>query len=248
MLYENKWNPAVKTADAALHVLFMCKKPLCFWCCQPLLLHGWLQSGNQCCSDLLCVGVATVPQTLKTIPPQCSVLLMLDDKLILTESWFHFKIFFVCPPTISCSFPTAVHETSKRLSQTLRDIYESDWYGGEDLAVITEVRSWCVFINVCSDSNPRAGSTKPGHLDLFHFGRSGLFSGNLVSPSRLKEAWSYHKNICVQTGIYAQYKLKQCRPVTWYLVAELHNKQILIYRSSSTINIHLGSCFWPPGK
>ncbi|XP_031136544.2 bridging integrator 2b isoform X1 [Sander lucioperca] len=32
----------------------------------------------------------------------------------------------------------AVHETSKRLSQTLRDIYEPDWNGGEDLAVITE--------------------------------------------------------------------------------------------------------------
>ncbi|XP_062250741.1 bridging integrator 2b [Platichthys flesus] len=32
----------------------------------------------------------------------------------------------------------AVHETSKRLSQTLQDIYESDWNGVEDLAVITE--------------------------------------------------------------------------------------------------------------
>uniref|UniRef100_A0AAQ6IQW3 Bridging integrator 2 n=1 Tax=Anabas testudineus TaxID=64144 RepID=A0AAQ6IQW3_ANATE len=32
----------------------------------------------------------------------------------------------------------AVHETSKRLSQTLRDIYESDWNGVEDLAVITD--------------------------------------------------------------------------------------------------------------
>ncbi|XP_054473628.1 bridging integrator 2b isoform X2 [Anoplopoma fimbria] len=32
----------------------------------------------------------------------------------------------------------AVHETSKRLSQTLRDIYEPDWKGEEDLAVITE--------------------------------------------------------------------------------------------------------------
>ncbi|KAM4581769.1 bridging integrator 2b [Fundulus diaphanus] len=31
-----------------------------------------------------------------------------------------------------------VHETSKRLSMTLRDIYESDWNGVEDLAVITE--------------------------------------------------------------------------------------------------------------
>ncbi|KAM8756554.1 bridging integrator 2b isoform 2-T2 [Acanthopagrus schlegelii] len=32
----------------------------------------------------------------------------------------------------------AVHETSKRLSQTLRDIYESDWNGVQDLSVITE--------------------------------------------------------------------------------------------------------------
>ncbi|XP_017293180.1 bridging integrator 2b isoform X2 [Kryptolebias marmoratus] len=32
----------------------------------------------------------------------------------------------------------AVHETSRRLSQTLKDIYEVDWNGMEDLAVITE--------------------------------------------------------------------------------------------------------------
>ncbi|XP_041639855.1 bridging integrator 2b isoform X2 [Cheilinus undulatus] len=32
----------------------------------------------------------------------------------------------------------AVHESSKRLSQTLRDIYEPDWNGVEGLAVITE--------------------------------------------------------------------------------------------------------------
>ncbi|XP_028262048.1 bridging integrator 2b [Parambassis ranga] len=31
-----------------------------------------------------------------------------------------------------------VHETSKRLSQTLREIYETDWDGVQDLAVITE--------------------------------------------------------------------------------------------------------------
>lgn len=36
----------------------------------------------------------------------------------------------------------AVHETSKRLSQTLRDVYESDWEGAMDLSVITEVSSW----------------------------------------------------------------------------------------------------------
>ncbi|XP_068598515.1 bridging integrator 2b [Brachionichthys hirsutus] len=32
----------------------------------------------------------------------------------------------------------AVHDTSKRLSQTLRDVYESDWSGVAELAVITE--------------------------------------------------------------------------------------------------------------
>ncbi|KAM3620882.1 uncharacterized protein V6R79_003238 [Siganus canaliculatus] len=32
----------------------------------------------------------------------------------------------------------AVHEASKRLSQTLRDVYESDWNGVEDLSVIME--------------------------------------------------------------------------------------------------------------
>uniref|UniRef100_A0A4W5P7G2 Bridging integrator 2b n=1 Tax=Hucho hucho TaxID=62062 RepID=A0A4W5P7G2_9TELE len=31
-----------------------------------------------------------------------------------------------------------MHETSKRLSQTLRDVYEPDWQGGEDLPVIME--------------------------------------------------------------------------------------------------------------
>lgn len=32
----------------------------------------------------------------------------------------------------------AVHETSKRLSQTLRDVYEADWNGAEDLPLITD--------------------------------------------------------------------------------------------------------------
>lgn len=32
-----------------------------------------------------------------------------------------------------------MHETSKRLSQTLREVYESDWNGVEDLPLITEV-------------------------------------------------------------------------------------------------------------
>ncbi|KAJ7999619.1 hypothetical protein DPEC_G00196280 [Dallia pectoralis] len=32
----------------------------------------------------------------------------------------------------------AMHETSKRLSQTLKDVYEPDWQGGEDLSVIME--------------------------------------------------------------------------------------------------------------
>lgn len=32
-----------------------------------------------------------------------------------------------------------MHETSKRLSQTMRDIYEPDWNGVEELPVITEV-------------------------------------------------------------------------------------------------------------
>ena len=39
-----------------------------------------------------------------------------------------------------CSFCCLVmHDTSKRLSQTLKDIYESDWQGIEDLSVIMEV-------------------------------------------------------------------------------------------------------------
>ncbi|CAL8256441.1 unnamed protein product [Arctogadus glacialis] len=32
----------------------------------------------------------------------------------------------------------AIHESSKRLSQTLKDVYESDWNGGEDLSDIIE--------------------------------------------------------------------------------------------------------------
>jgi hypothetical protein len=38
-----------------------------------------------------------------------------------------------------------MHETSKRLSQTLRDVYEPDWQGGEDLSVIMEVGHRWVF-------------------------------------------------------------------------------------------------------
>lgn len=34
---------------------------------------------------------------------------------------------------------SAVHETSKRLSQTLRDVYEPEWNGVGELVVITEV-------------------------------------------------------------------------------------------------------------
>lgn len=67
MWYKNR-----QTADAAPRLCFMCKKS------QFLVLSATeLQSGNRCCSDLLSVGVATVPQTLKTIPPQCCVLLIM---------------------------------------------------------------------------------------------------------------------------------------------------------------------------
>ena len=31
-----------------------------------------------------------------------------------------------------------MHESSKRLSQTLKEVYEPDWNGGEDLSVIME--------------------------------------------------------------------------------------------------------------
>lgn len=80
---------------------------------------------------------------------------MLDDNLILTESWLYFKIFFF----VLLQFPvlfTAVHETSKRLSQTLRDIYESDWNGVQDLSVITEVCSWSICVSIGLKSDLRA--------------------------------------------------------------------------------------------
>lgn len=51
---------------------------------------------------------------------------------------------------------TAVHDTSKRLSQTLRDIYESDWNGVQDLSVITEVCSWSVCVSIGLKSDLRA--------------------------------------------------------------------------------------------
>lgn len=38
-----------------------------------------------------------------------------------------------------------MHETSKRLSQTLRDVYESDWNGVGELPAITEVSFGCVY-------------------------------------------------------------------------------------------------------
>lgn len=61
------------------------------------------------------------------------LLLMLEDYvmgvfLVVATSFFFFFLML-----------TAVHETSRRLSQTLRETYETDWSGVEDLAVITEV-------------------------------------------------------------------------------------------------------------
>lgn len=38
-----------------------------------------------------------------------------------------------------------MHETSKRLSQTLRDVYESDWFGVGELPAITEVSFGCIY-------------------------------------------------------------------------------------------------------
>lgn len=98
----------------ALSAFAPVRKPLLFW-------------PSQC-------GVATVP--VNTMP----------HNGLSNWWWISYgvpTIFkeFVCPET-SCPFSTAVHETSKRLSQTLRDIYEPEWNGVEDLGVITEVRSW----------------------------------------------------------------------------------------------------------
>lgn len=47
----------------------------------------------------------------------------------------------------------AMHETSKRLSQTLKDVYESDWQGVGDLSVIMEVRCLCMHARVISVMN-----------------------------------------------------------------------------------------------
>lgn len=141
-------NPAVKTADEAFTYVIHVQEAVVF------LVLSAIRSGNHCCSDLLGVGVATVPQTIKTIPPLCTVPLMPDDKVILVESRLHFKIWSVLLHILS--LPTAVHDTSKRLSQTLREVYEPEWNGVEDLAVITEVRQWCVFMNVCSNRELRA--------------------------------------------------------------------------------------------
>lgn len=83
------------------------------------------------------MGAAAAPETLKTIPPWCCLCCQKVDGLIPMESWLHFKFLFFF------FLFTGMHETSKRLSQTLSDIYESDWDGVKDLAVITEVGLWC---------------------------------------------------------------------------------------------------------
>lgn len=59
--------------------------------------------------------------------------------------WTYFKNFLLSPPLRIFLHPSvAVHETSKRLSHTLRDVYEADWKGVEDLPLITEVSLGCI--------------------------------------------------------------------------------------------------------
>lgn len=69
---------------------------------------------------------------------------------------------------------SAVHETSKRLSQTLRDVYESDWNGVGDLAVITEVSSW-----------PHSVSFSPNE-SLCDFKKSSKFA-HIWQPAQTKQ-------------------------------------------------------------
>ncbi|KAM7006311.1 bridging integrator 2b isoform 1-T1 [Tautogolabrus adspersus] len=60
----------------------------------------------------------------------------------------------------------AVHDTSKRLSQTLRDIYEPDWDGVEGLAVITESEDllWNDFEEKLSDQIVRTMENYTGQF------------------------------------------------------------------------------------
>uniref|UniRef100_A0A8C3ADI5 Bridging integrator 2b n=1 Tax=Cyclopterus lumpus TaxID=8103 RepID=A0A8C3ADI5_CYCLU len=61
----------------------------------------------------------------------------------------------------------AVHETSKRLSQTLRDIYEPEWNGVEELAVITDSEDllWNDYEEKLSDQIVR---TMENYTSQFH--------------------------------------------------------------------------------
>ena len=113
---------------------------------------------------------------------------------------------------------TAVHETSKRLSQTLRDIYEPDWNGMEDLAVIIEVCSWCV---VCLNRYLRVGPPKPDQL----IKSSSLWLVRLIVRKFGKLDPSYYGTFCFQSRVVhillslCTYKVKtvliSCVLATW---------------------------------
>ncbi|CAF96942.1 unnamed protein product [Tetraodon nigroviridis] len=59
------------------------------------------------------------------------------NRLFKDVKAYHAAVRAFLSPSALCP-PEAMHEMSKRLSQTLRDVYESDWNGMEELPVIIE--------------------------------------------------------------------------------------------------------------
>lgn len=59
--------------------------------------------------------------------------------------WVKIKIFSHCPLcfAVTCSslcLITGMQDASKKLTESLHEVYEPDWYGREDVKMIGEVR------------------------------------------------------------------------------------------------------------
>lgn len=119
---------------------------------------------------------------------------------------------------------TAVHETSKRLSQTLQDVYEADWDGVEDLGVIIGVFSWFWFSWIIwSDSGkwqPRKSTVLNYSTVFFYLWVFPALSAYFVAwPWALKRKdwvqsitrpWNEHRIACLKFPILSSILIFLC--------------------------------------
>lgn len=91
-----------------------------------------------------------------------------------------------------------MHETSKRLSQTLRDIYESDWFGVEELPVITEVSLGCIYIGI----NLNFHSLTARAFGLMKLLEKKKLNGAIITHPTVVEISSKSKSLHVWKNMY----------------------------------------------